>query len=217
MGKTQQAARRRTTARPGAARKGGGGSGPAQAAGPRRGAAPRTASDRPDPAAEAAPGATAPRLWFQLTTFALALVGLGFSVYLTITHLHPAALICSDKGLVNCGAVTTSAQSKVFGIFPVAELGLGYYVFTAAINSPWAWRMRRREVRWIRLVSTVLGMGFVLYLLYAELIQIGNICLYCTGVHIVTFILFVLIVFDSVFRQAPELSAAQAAAKRTKG
>jgi uncharacterized membrane protein len=214
MGKTQQAAGRRTTARPGSARKGGV-SRAAPAGGPPRGSAPK-AADQPAAAAETG-GAVAPRLWFQLATFALALVGLGFSIYLTITHLHPAALFCSDKGLVNCNAVTTSTQSKVFGIFPVAELGLAYYVFTAAINSPWAWRMRRREVRWIRLASTVAGMGFVLYLLYAELIQIGNICLYCTGVHIVTFLLFVLIVFDFVFRQAPGNSLAAAGAKRTKG
>jgi uncharacterized membrane protein len=230
MAKTQQASSRRTTARPGAARKGGAGrprpSGGQQGNGQRGNGQQRASQDRGS-AQKAAGGAllvtaeesasTAPRLWFQLTTLVLSLAGLGFSVYLTITHLHPAALVCSDKGLVNCNAVTTSAQSKVFGIFPVAELGLAYYVFTTAINSPWAWRMRRREVRWIRLASTVAGMGFVLYLLFAELIQIGNICLYCSGVHIVTFLLFVLIVFDSVFRQAPENSLAPADAKRTKG
>jgi uncharacterized membrane protein len=235
MAKTQQASGRRTTARPGAARKGGAGrpgpSGGQQGSGRQGNGQQRASQDRGSQqrgsAQKAAGGAllvtaeesasTAPRLWFQLTTFVLSLAGLGFSVYLTITHLHPAALVCAEKGLVNCNAVTTSAQSKVFGIFPVAELGLAYYVFTTAINSPWAWRMRRREVRWIRLASTIAGMGFVLYLLFAELIQIGNICLYCTGVHIVTFILFVLIVFDSVFRQAPGNSLAPADAKRTKG
>ena len=33
-------------------------------------------------------------------------------------------------------------------------------------------------------------MGFVMYLIYAELYQIGQVCEYCTGVHIVTFLLF---------------------------
>ncbi len=32
----------------------------------------------------------------------------------------------------------------------------------------------------------------MLYLLYAELFQIGSICLYCTSVHVITFLLFVL-------------------------
>jgi uncharacterized membrane protein len=170
----------------------------------------------------------APR-WLAVTTWVLALIGLGLSVYLTITHLHPAALVCSHGGgIVNCEAVTQSAQSKVFGIFPVAELGLAFYVLMAVICAPWAWRMTRvlrlgpvaignAELRWIRLGSVVVGIGFVLYLLFVELVQLGSICLYCTGVHITTFLLFTLILFDSVFRQAPAYKAAPVSAKRTKG
>jgi uncharacterized membrane protein len=82
----------------------------------------------------------------------------------------------------------------VFGI-PVAVLGLAFYVFMVAIMSPWAWRATRREVHLARIAALVAGVGFVLYLLYAELFIIGSICLYCTSVHVVTFILFVLTVF----------------------
>ena len=35
----------------------------------------------------------------------------------------------------------------------------------------------------------VVGIGFVIYLLYAELFIIGSICLYCTSVHVLTFVL----------------------------
>jgi uncharacterized membrane protein len=38
------------------------------------------------------------------------------------------------------------------------------------------------------------GMGMVFYLLYAELFSIKAICLWCTAVHVVTFLLFVLVV-----------------------
>jgi uncharacterized membrane protein len=106
-------------------------------------------------------------------------------------------LACSDKGLVNCTKVTTSAQSMVFGIFPVAVLGLAFYVFMAAINSPLGWRLDRREVKWLRLGSVIVGMGFVLYLIYAELIQIGSICLWCTSVHAATFLIFALLVYEA--------------------
>jgi uncharacterized membrane protein len=58
--------------------------------------------------------------------------------------------------------------------------------------SPFAWRSRRREIALVRMLSLVVGIGFVLYLLYAELFQIDAICLYCTSVHIITFLLFVL-------------------------
>ena len=135
-----------------------------------------------------------PALWLQLTTFALALAGLGVSIYLTIAHFSESTLLgCSESGLVNCTKVTTSAQSYVFGI-PVAVLGLAFYVFAAAIMSPWAWRAARREIHLLRLASLVAGIGFVLYLIYAELIIIGSICLYCTSVHVITFVLFVLTV-----------------------
>ena len=133
-----------------------------------------------------------PALWLQLTTFVLALIGLGVSIYLTIAHFTESTLAgCSDSGLVNCTKVTTSAQSYVFGI-PVAVLGLAFFVFAVAIMSPWAWQARRREIHLVRIASVVVGIGFVLYLLYAELFIIGSICLYCTSVHAITFLLFVL-------------------------
>ena len=90
--------------------------------------------------------------------------------------------------------MTTSAQSYVFGI-PVAVLGLAFYLFAVTVMSPWAWRWARREIYLLRIASLVVGIGFVLYLLYAELFIIGSICLYCTSVHAITFILFGLTMF----------------------
>ncbi len=133
-----------------------------------------------------------PAVWLQVTTFVLALVGLGVSVYLTIAHFTESTLAgCSESGLVNCTKVTTSPQSYVFGI-PVAVLGLAFFLFAAVIMSPWAWRAGRREIHLLRMASLVVGIGFVLYLIYAELFIIGSICLYCTSIHIITFVLFVL-------------------------
>jgi uncharacterized membrane protein len=134
-----------------------------------------------------------PPAWLRWTTFLLALAGLGVSIYLTYAHYTESALAgCTETtGVVKCGKVTTSAQSVVFSI-PVAVLGLAFYVFLTAIMSPWAWLARRREVGLLRLASLVVGIGFVMYLLYAELFDIGSICLYCTSVHVITFLLFVL-------------------------
>jgi len=141
----------------------------------------------PDGAAPAGPA-----VWLQIATFVLALAGLGVSIYLTIAHFTESALLgCAESGAVNCTKVTTSPQSYVFGI-PVAVLGLAFYVFAVAAMSPWAWRTARREVHLLRMVSLVAGIGFVLYLIYAELFIIGAICLYCTSVHVITFVLFVL-------------------------
>jgi len=160
-----------------------------------RGGVDRRGSRSPASADLEAPATTTVPLWFQLVTWVLAMAGLGVSIYLTIAHFTESKLLgCSESGLVNCTKVTTSPQSYVFGI-PVAVLGLAFFMAAVALMSPWAWRWNRREVALIRIASLVVGMGFVLYLLYAELFTIGSICLYCTSVHAITFLLFVLTIF----------------------
>jgi uncharacterized membrane protein len=140
--------------------------------------------------------------WLQWTTFVLGLAALGLSIYLTIVELEPGALVCSESGIVNCANVLHSAEGHIFGI-PVAYFGLAFFVYFLPLTSPWAWRRPESFVRQLRLASVIVAICFVIYLVYAELIEIGNICIYCTSVHIVTFILFVLIVFDTAFRRPP--------------
>jgi uncharacterized membrane protein len=72
-----------------------------------------------------------------------------------------------------------------------------------AVKTPWGWRLRTPLVWWTRLGSAVVGIGFVLYLVYAEVIQIGNICLWCTSVHVITFLLFGLLVFAGTMNSGP--------------
>jgi uncharacterized membrane protein len=142
---------------------------------------------------------TGPPAWFQWTTLVLAVLGLAISIYETWAHYHGNKLAgCSSNphGTFDCAAVITSTQSMVFNIFPVAVLGLAFYIVAVPLFSPWGWRFSGRgwvsqhAVGWFRLASMIVGMGFVMYLIYAEVAQIRNICEYCTGVHIVTFLLF---------------------------
>jgi uncharacterized membrane protein len=187
-------------------------------AAPAKSASASTAAARPGSGAQAsqAPAGPVGRLLapfrsmggLPLATFILSLYGLGASIYLTLTHYDThIVLACSDKGLVNCAEVTTSAQSMVFGVLPVAVLGLAFYVFMVAFNSPWGWRLQQPAARWARLGSVVVGMGFVLYLVYAEVVQIGAICLWCTSVHVATFLIFALTVFYASFSWGKPLSA----------
>jgi uncharacterized membrane protein len=46
----------------------------------------------------------------------------------------------------------------------------------------------------LRLASSIVGIGFVLYLLYCELFIIHAICLWCSSVHVLTFVIFCLVV-----------------------
>ena len=151
-----------------------------------------------EPVASAIPAGPPP--WLQWVTFGLAILGLADSAYETYAHYTGSQLAgcpTGGHGTFDCAAVITSSQSMVFGVFPVAVLGLAFYVFVTAIMSPWAWRMQRREVGLLRLVAMITGMGFVMYLIYAEVVQIQQICEYCTGVHVITFLLFCITVFSA--------------------
>jgi len=137
------------------------------------------------------PELSVPR-WAEVTTFLLSLLGLGLSIYLSITHFDKQLLVCSGTGVVDCAKVTTSAQSRFLGI-PVAFLGLGTYLVMTVINSPWAWHARARWIHVTRFVLAIVSMCFVLWLVYAELIIINAICLYCTAVHVTTFAMLIVL------------------------
>lgn len=139
----------------------------------------------------------------------LSVLGLGVSTYLTVAHFSGASLICSSAGIVNCEQVTTSAQSYVLGI-PVALLGLIFFVVMTAANLPMLWRADDRRVHLARLALSIVGIGFVLYLVSAELLIIGKICLWCTSVHVITFLLFVL-----MMTTVPRMVGGGAAVART--
>jgi uncharacterized membrane protein len=129
-----------------------------------------------------------------LITFLLSLFGLGVSIYLTLTHFFSSSipLACSDTGLINCAKVTTSPQSKLLGI-PVAVLGLVFYIPMCYLCFPKTWTSRSKNIAVVRQIYSVMGILFVIYLISMELLVIKNICLWCTSVHIATFILFILI------------------------
>jgi uncharacterized membrane protein len=166
-----------------------------QARQPRETAASRAKRQAADAAAEPAeaPRPTGPPPWLQWVSFGLAVLGLAVSVYETYAHFTNSQLYgcpSAGSGTFNCGAVITSSQSMVFGVFPVAVLGLLFYVAVTALMTPWAWRTQRREVGLLRLAAMITGMGFVMYLIYAEVVQIQQVCEYCTSVHVITFLLF---------------------------
>ncbi len=134
--------------------------------------------------------------WQPVATLLLSIFGLGVSVYLTITHFDKVALVCVSNGTINCEKVTTSPQSVIFGI-PVAMLGLVFFVPMIVLCLPAAWRSADRRIHLARLILSLAGVGMIVYLIIAELFIIKAICLWCSSVHIITFVLFVIIVTAS--------------------
>ncbi len=134
-----------------------------------------------------------PARWRSTAALVLSVVGLGVATYLTVAHYAGVALACSDNGIINCERVTSSAQSIFLGV-PVALWGLLFFAAMVAVDLPVAWRSTDRRVHALRLAMTAVGIVFVLYLVSAELLVIKHICLWCTSVHVITFLLFVLMV-----------------------
>jgi uncharacterized membrane protein len=140
--------------------------------------------------------------WARLGSLVLSVAGLGVAAYLTIDHYTTSTILaCPANSTINCAKVTTSDAAYVAGI-PVALLGLLYFGAMVALTVPAAWRSTRREFRLARLGAAVVGVLMVMYLVYAELFDIGYICLWCTAVHVITVALFAILVLGTAREQA---------------
>lgn len=140
-----------------------------------------------------APGVRAPR-WAVFGSLLTAAAGLGASIYLTIAHYtESVTLACPQTSTVNCEKVTSSPESMFLGL-PVAVLGVAYFAVMLLLCSPAAWRVARPGpqlwLRWLRPLAALGGVGFVAWLVYAELFVIDAICLWCTVVHVLALVLF---------------------------
>jgi uncharacterized membrane protein len=147
-----------------------------------------------------------------LCAFAVSLLGLGMSSYLTYEHFTGSkSFACPVTSTVNCEKVTTSAWSVLAGV-PVAVLGLAFFVGMAALTSPLAWRSRQLD--WLRVAGVVAGIATALYLVWAELLRIGAICLWCTGVHACSFVLLGLVLWATFQAREREQFDPQPAAQQ---
>jgi uncharacterized membrane protein len=144
--------------------------------------------------------------WPGMVGSVACLAGLGVAGYLTYEHFTGStSLVCSDKGIVNCLAVTTSSYSKVAGV-PVAVLGLVFFTVMLVLQLPATWNRPEPIIRRARVGWAVVGLGTVVYLLYTELFSIDAICLWCTAVHVLTFLVFVSTVLGTLGDQRDPMS-----------
>jgi uncharacterized membrane protein len=130
--------------------------------------------------------------WLPWLGLVLSLAGLGLSIYLTIAHYNEkVVLACPETGVINCAKVTTSSYSMLLGV-PLPLLGLLFFVAMLVAQTPWSWRQTNRWFRRARLAFSASGIAMILYLIYVELFKLNAICLFCTGVHLLTVALFIL-------------------------
>jgi uncharacterized membrane protein len=126
----------------------------------------------------------------------MAVAGLAIGVYLTLEHYAKAPLVCSTSGLVDCAPVLSSPYSVVPGTqIPITIPGMAWFLVSGALAFvglraaaravPEPPRLRTWQLAW-----SGAGLLFVLYLVYAEIVQLHRICAWCTGVHLLTLVTF---------------------------
>jgi uncharacterized membrane protein len=143
-------------------------------------------------------GALIRRAPLAAAVIALALVGLGISIYLTVEHYQGVAPVCVVGSVFDCAKVTSSAFSVIPGTpIPITIPGMLWFVVSAGFAAAMLWYLAReqREPPRLRLWFVLwagVGLLFVLYLVYAEIVQLRTLCPWCTGVHILTLVIFLL-------------------------
>jgi len=137
---------------------------------------------------------------------ALAAIGLGVAGYLTVVHYAPTLLVCSASGFVNCEAVLTSAFSVVPGTsIPITVPGLGFFLVSLALAIAQLRRPANYGLRQAHAVWAGLGLLTIFYLIFVEFVELRTICLWCTSVHVVILLTFLL----TLWRLYPKPSVRQ--------
>ena len=143
------------------------------------------------------PSVPVPPRWAAPLSGTLCMLALADTAYLTYAHFTTATVLAcpsNPKGFVDCAAVTTSSYSHPFGI-PVVIPGLIWCAAMLVLCSPPAWRAVSPWASRLRLAGSTAGIVMVLWLVYAELVKLHHLCEYCTVLHCVTGLLFIVILF----------------------
>lgn len=108
----------------------------------------------------------------RLAIAGTACAGAAVATYLTWARLSHAQLVCTSGG---CEAVQRSEYAEVLGV-PVAVLGLVAYLVILGTA------LRTAEVARVLGAAVALGgFAFSAYLLYAQLVLIDAVCVWCVA------------------------------------
>ncbi|MFE7560504.1 vitamin K epoxide reductase family protein [Kitasatospora sp. NPDC057500] len=147
-------------------------------------ALPGSPSRLPAPAPAPASAPIGAGRGFSLFVLLTALIGLAASAVLTFDKLRiledPSYVpSCNLNPVISCGSVMRTDQAEVFG-FPNPLLGLAAFGALAAVGAGLLAGAAYRRWFWLGLqAGTLLGVGFVHWLIDQALYDIGALCPYC--------------------------------------
>jgi len=135
-------------------------------------------------------------------------IGLAASMTLTVEKikilLNPSYVpSCSINPILSCGSVMVTPQASVLG-FPNPLLGIVGFTVVVVTGVLAVTKVSLPQWYWIGLtVGTLIGAGFVHWLIFQSLYRIGALCPYCMVVWAATISLLV-VVASIVFRPVLE-------------
>lgn len=97
---------------------------------------------------------------------------------------------CTLNPVISCGSVMDSPQATAFG-FPNPLLGLGGFAVVVTVGVVLLCGFQPPRWFWLGMqAGTTFGVGFVHWLIYSSLYDIGALCPYCMVVWVVTIPIF---------------------------
>ena len=129
--------------------------------------------------------AATPKPWPNWILPVLLLIGVGIAIYLSLIEVSGDEAICGPVG--DCNAVQQSEYSKVFGVLPVAVLGMLGYL---AIGASWLVSLKTTGklqfyAKMAMFLIALFGLLFFIYLTFLEPFVIGATCAWCISSAII--------------------------------
>ncbi|HLI08367.1 MAG TPA: vitamin K epoxide reductase family protein [Ktedonobacteraceae bacterium] len=134
----------------------------------------------------------------QLVLLLLSVAGIGIAIYLTAVHYEHVPLVCSTHGFVDCSLVLSSPYSVIPGTsVPITVPGLFWGLVSAALaiialrlSPPFSPALRNIHIA--QFTWSLVGMLTVLYLVYVEIVKLHTICAWCTAMHAIILVMFLI-------------------------
>ena len=128
----------------------------------------------------------------QLLAFVAALAGTGISIYLTVVHYSAIPLACPANDVINCEQVLSSPYAVIGGSsVPTSAAGIAWFAVSASL----AFALLRRPgppLANAQLAWSAVGLVTAIYLVYVEIVQLGAVCIWCSGAHLLVLLIFLI-------------------------
>jgi uncharacterized membrane protein len=118
-----------------------------------------------------------------------SLFGILDTAYLTAKHFMAGPIKCVL--VEGCDTVTTSAYSLVFGLIPVAVLGLIFYLLVF-LGAYLYWEKESLALRWALFALSVAGLLASAWFLYVQAFILSAFCSYCLFSTLTSTLIFII-------------------------